>query len=379
MLNTTTALVNLSDALAGAAVALATGDDDGPIWNELVRTGDHHGRSGGRNVPLALADLQAMERNFREVVQAEGWYPVGAPITFNHAGLKGALDAESTKAAGFITDLRVVDNGDGTHSLHGLTDWTDEGRRRVRAREFQGFSIEFLPSGKAHRKTANAPVDGALLFGGTLTNTPFVPGMAAVAASEETPAPAPKPAPIAESRMKHLTAHLGLSEDAAEATILAEVAKRDEQIATLTTSLAEANEAKATTATALDEAMSQRDALQAEKNERIEADKVSLLSEFVAEGRCANTDAAKADVWKVVQALGEDKARELYRKDGEFPTRAKGHDGGKGEERADRSAEQAFDDTYNDALKAGRSEEDAYTVARDTHAKGLSARYVKEA
>jgi hypothetical protein len=371
----------LSEALAGAAVALATADSDGPVWNELVRTGDHHGRSGGRNVPLSLSDLQAMERNFRDVVQAEGWYPVGAPITFNHAGLKGALDAESTKAAGFITELRVVPNGDGTHSLHGLTDWTDEGRRRVRAREFQGFSIEFLPAGKAHSKTANSPVDGALLFGGTLTNNPFVPGLSAVAAAEATPTPAPasEPAPIAEIRMKTVTAHLGLSEDAAEATILAEINKIAAEKDALATALDEATTKQATTAKALDDAIGQRDALQSEKDARVEADKVALLDSFVSDGRIANTDEAKADAWAVVSALGEDKARSLYPKDGEFRTAPTGHDGGRAPETGAVGAEQAFDATYNEAIAAGENPENAYNIARDKHAAALAGRYSKEA
>ena len=366
-----------ADAIWGAAVAVALGDDSGPVWNELVREGDHYSRSGAKRVTVTADDVRSMARNFADVVLAEGWYSLGAPIGYNHAGVKGALDADSTKSGGFITEVKVVTNEDGTLALHGLTDWTDEGRARVRGREFQGLSVEYFPAGKGRSKATGEPVNGALLFGATLTNSPFVPGMAAVAASDDSPAPADVPAPTVEPRMSTITAHLGLAEDAAEASILAEVQKRDEQIAALTTSLAEANDAKATTATALDEAMSQRDALQADKDARIEADKVALLSEFVAEGRCANTDAAQADVWKVVQALGEDKARELYRKNGEFSTQAKGHDGGKAEEladddTADKTADSRWTATFNKTLAEGKSQAEAIALADELHGDALT-------
>lgn len=354
-------------------VALADVGESGPVWNVLVLEGEHFARSANKAVRVTLDDLKAMVRNFADVVKAEGWFPIGAPIDANHNTVRGSKSAEDTKALGYITDVKLGEAPDGTPAVLGLTDWTDEGRARVRGREFQGFSVEFFPAGAARSKRTGEAIDGAVLFGGTLTNHPFVSGLPAIAASEDdTPTPAPRKE---RTRMKNLTAHLGLAEDAAEVSILAEVQRKDEKIAALSEQITTLEADKATTAKALDEALSQRDALQAEKDERAAADKAALLSEFVDQGRCANTDDAKSDVWAVVQALGEDKARALYPANGEFNTRATGHDGGKADEAGAKSAEVLFDESYAAALKDGKTEAEAYAFARDTHAAALAEAY----
>lgn len=358
---------------AASLIALADLAPDGnePTWNVLLRAGQHHARSGGASVPVTESDLEAMVRNFADVVKAEGWFPHGAPIDANHATIKGDRSAEATKALGYIVDVKKGVDEDGTPALLGLTDWTDEGRARIKAREFQAFSAEFFPSGKAHSKQTGEPVKGAVLFGGTLTNHPFVSGLPAIAASEDD-----TPAPIKErNHMKHVATHLGLAEDAAEASILDEVRKRDTEIATLSEQVTGLTEKNAATAKALDDAIAQRDALQAEADKRAEADKAALLDEFVAQGRIANTDEAKADVWAVVKALGEDKARDLYKANGEFRTEPTGHDGGRDTEQGGKTAEELFAATLAEAKAAGKSDEEAYHFARDKHAAALAERY----
>jgi len=178
--------------------------------------------------------------------------------------------------------------------------------------------------------------------------------------------------------MKHVATHLGLAEDAAEASILDEVRKRDAEIATLSETVATLTTEKATTAKALDEAIAQRDALQADADKRAEADKAALLDEFVAQGRIANTDEAKADAWAVVKALGEDKARDLYKANGEFRTEATGHDGGRNEERGEADALDAFDKAHAAALSEGMDPEAAYYAAREKNLQALAGRYAKE-
>jgi hypothetical protein len=369
-----------ADLRSAFAVALAEpsepAEESGPVWSAIATEGEHFARSGGRMVPLTEADIDDMVRNHRDVVMAEGWFPHGPPIGYNHASQRGALSADDTRAAGFIVDLRKGrDPKTGKATLEGLNDWNGEGRDRIRNREFQAFSIEFLPAGKAHSKVTGEPIKGAVLFGGTLTNHPFVPGLPAIAASEDGTAPAPSKE---RKSMNTLTTHLGLAEDAAEASILAEVRKRDERITALSEQVATLTDEKATTAKALDDALSQRDALQAEKDQRAEADKAVLLGEFVAQGRIANTDEAKSDAWAVVQTLGEEKARALYPKNGEFRTEARGHDGGRGGEAGDKSPEEKFAQTLAEAKAAGKSDEEAYYIARDTHVAALAGRYAKE-
>lgn len=151
--------------VAGPAIALAEAPADGPVWNMLARAGTFDLAVGGtREFTPELFD--ALAESFGASMAAGRW-PIGAPVGVNHARGRGALDAESTKAFGFLLDVQR--RGD---ELWGLIDYTDEGRRRVRAREFQGGSIEFGTS-----------KDGRVDFWGhTLTNQPAVFGLAPAAA-----------------------------------------------------------------------------------------------------------------------------------------------------------------------------------------------------
>ena len=97
--------------------------DDNKSWIEIVRSGVHFGRNSDRRVELKASDIESMARGYL-VIKEEGWFPTGAPVGYNHASINGALDAESTKAAGRIIDVEVRANEDSSISLWGLVSWT---------------------------------------------------------------------------------------------------------------------------------------------------------------------------------------------------------------------------------------------------------------
>jgi hypothetical protein len=270
------------------------GADEGahPRWIEITAAGQHYARQGERAVPLSDEDIDSMHRGF-QLVKAEQWFSRGAPVTVNHATMSGAVDAESTKALAYLIDTRV-DTTDGRRVLMGLADYTDEGRRRIRAGEFQGFSIEAIPPASARSKRADKPLGEWALIGGTFTNHPFVPGLAALAASE-TVSPNPEPRP-----MLTLLHRLGLAEDAAEVAVLAELdrqlSERDDKIAALDESLS--------TVTA------DRDAQAAKLVELAERDKDRTLDDACAAGRCSAAE--RDDFWKAYTLLGEEHAHRVY-------------------------------------------------------------------
>ncbi len=276
----------------GTGLALLAADvDRQPRWIQITASGQHYARQGDRSVPLSDDDIHSMHRGF-QTVKTEQWFSRGAPVTVNHATMSGALDAESTKALAYIIDTRV-EAVDGRAVLMGLADYTDEGRRRIRAGEFQGFSIEAIPPASARSKRTGELLGEWALIGGTLTNHPFVPGLSALAASEDvTPNP--------EIRMLTLLSRLGLAEDATEPAVLAELdrqlAERDAQITTLGENLA--------TVTA------DRDAKDAKLSELVARDKVRTLDDACAAGRCSAAE--REDYWKALTLLGEEHAHRVY-------------------------------------------------------------------
>lgn len=260
-------------------------------------------RDGSRAVTLSADDLAAFVRNF-DATKRAGWWPKGAPVGVNHAALLGAMDAESTKALGFLTDVRVEGE-----TLQGLIDWTDEGRARVRAGEFQGFSIEFLRDGKG--KVAGDATEGPTLIGGTLTNNPFVPGLAAVAASDDQPG-----APM-------------LTE--AEATALTE------QNATLTSERDALTEKLSTTEALAERMQTRAEDAEGKLAERVKADADAAVAQALTEGRIDNTDEDK-DLYRfLLSERGIDDANRA------FPGKVdlggeQGHDGEPNEVKADAPA-----------------------------------------
>jgi len=293
-----------SDACASAPVALA---DGGPKWVELARSGTHFGRGSERRVELTSDDLRSMVRGY-DKIKAEGWFPVGAPVGFNHAAILGSRDPESTKAAGRIMEVRTQDNSDGSLSLYGLVQWTDEGRKRIRAGEFDGFSVEMIPSDVARSKKTGEPLGDAALIGGTLTNEPFVSGMQAVAASEQESTN--RSDDTMSTTLSILRGSVALTEDASEAEVIAKVQALADQAAKV-----EALTESLETLTA------DRDALKTERDELAGWKQGQMLDQACEDGRIAASERDRYS--KIVVALGEEEANAVFPV-GRIPVEEKG-------------------------------------------------------
>ena len=268
--------------------------DDNKSWIEIVRSGVHFGRNSDRRVELKASDIESMARGYL-VIKEEGWFNGGAPVGYNHASINGALDAESTKAAGRIIDVEVRANEDSSISLWGLVSWTSEAKTRIRNGEFDGFSVEAVPLESARSKKSGKPLGEWALIGGTLTNEPFVPGMSRVAAAENQPT-------RSDSKMslsKLLAGHLSLNESATDADVLAAVH-----------ALAEAAERAEALSEDLKTVSADRDVALAELSELREKDTERMLERALADGRIAAGE--KERYLNSVTKLGEDEANYTY-------------------------------------------------------------------
>ena len=255
---------------------------------ELARSGSHYGRASDRRVNLSASDIESMARGY-SLIKSEGWFATGAPVGYNHASMSGALDAESTKAAGRIIDVHVRANDDGTMSLMGSVRWTEEAKRRIRAGEFDGFSIEAVPAEGARSKKTGEKLGEWALIGGTLTNEPFVAGMEPVAASEKRN----------EMSFKLISETLALGEGAGEVEILAEIQ-----------ALRERAEKADALAEALDTVTTDRDAIKA-KFDDLEAKEIErMLDRACADGRIAASE--RDDYLEIYTHCGEERANRAY-------------------------------------------------------------------
>ena len=257
---------------------------------ELARSGTHYGRASDRQVALSVEDIESMSRGY-ETIKAEGWFSTGAPVGYNHASMSGAVDAESTKAAGRIVEVHTRANDDGSVSLMGLVRWTDEAKARIKAGEFDGFSIEAVPPSAARSKKTGEPLGEWGLIGGTLTNEPFVAGMEAVAASEKRNDDM--------SFIKLVSETLVMSEGASEEEVLASIEiLRDAagKVETLTE--------------ALDTVTADRDTIQAKFDELAAKETERTIDQACADGRIAASE--RDDYLDILTRCGEELANRAY-------------------------------------------------------------------
>jgi len=263
-------------------VALAAAPDSGPAWNMLARTGRFDLSMGGSQA-FTPALFQSLVDSFAASMAAGRW-PIGAPVGVNHARMRGALDAESTKSLGYIVEMEVRSGAGGPGSeLWGLIDWTDEGRARVAGREFQGGSIEFA--------MAADDANDVDFIGHTVTNHPAVARLTQLAADKEI--------------------------------------RMDEQTTIIDTQRAQLQ--------ALSERLSAAEArcaeLAAEVAAHVEAKIAADVEILCAEGRVPSTDAGRQAGRTLVAAMGLDGARAglpapvAVAADRKFPTAPIGTDG----------------------------------------------------
>lgn len=256
---------------------------------ELARSGTHYGRDSDRKVSLTSEDIASMSRGYA-LIKSEGWFSTGAPVGYNHASMFGALDAESTKAAGRIIEVHTRANEDGSLSLMGSIRWTEEAKRRIRAGEFDGFSIEAVPSALARSKKTGDSLGEWALIGGTLTNEPFVAGMQPVAASEKR---------TIDMNTSKISQALSLGEGVSDAQIIAEIESLRER-ATKADTLSEA----------LDTVTADRDTIRVKFDELEGKEIERMLDRACTDGRIAASE--RDDYLDIYTHCGEDRANRAY-------------------------------------------------------------------
>lgn len=243
----------------GNASLLTLGEADvGTSWVEVLRSGVVFGNSTWmdyvRRVEFSEDDIRAMAETFASVIQAEGWFTGGLPVTVNHASLYGDLDAETTQAYARIIQVEARPNDAGGLSLWALFRWTESGAELVTSGKFAAISAEVIPADVATSKSTGQLVGSPLLVGATLCNDPMIPGMTPpqapavddemlVAASTNggrvasPPLPLSSEASMTDPAIAKLAALLSCSESAlveTARTALAERAALAEQVNVLT-------------------------------------------------------------------------------------------------------------------------------------------------
>ena len=291
----------LGEAYEPHAVALMDGER---VEVELLRTGEHRPRMvGGKphSGPSALMVTEEMidslVRGFAAAKQADHYVGGSVPVGYEHDEVSAIRDgkidpADVKRLAAVYREVRKRMNADGSASLMGSFEYTDEGRGKVRAGEFRGFSLVFAPPGMA-LDSHGRPIDEYVPIGGTLTNRPFVRTMDPIAASEINPKEVP------QMDIKHLRGPLALSESATEADALAALVALKEQAEK---AVILEDELKNVTA--------ERDAEREKVAALGERDRTLTLRQAVADGRIAK--AQEDRYWRVLTALGEEEAHALF-------------------------------------------------------------------
>lgn len=121
---------------------------------------------------ITTTDLAQMVKNFREVTPVA---PTRLPIDYDHLSMKPQKPGDGI-AAGWIVDLELRRDG---HELWAKVEWTTDGAKRIRAKEYQFVSPSFVKD-YVHK---NGQKIGTTLLAAAVTNHPFLEGMAAIALS----------------------------------------------------------------------------------------------------------------------------------------------------------------------------------------------------
>jgi phage I-like protein len=282
--------------------------EDDRIEVELLRTGQHKPRmmggrphSGPSSLMVSEEMVDSLVRGFAAARQADHYVGGSAPVGYEHdevaAIQDGKIDpADVKRLAAVFSEVRKRQNGDGSYSLMGSFRYTDEGREKVRAGEFRGFSLVFAPPGLAS-DSHGRPIDEYVPIGGTLTNRPFIRTMDPIAASEDGTIHHTQE--VHTMDIKHMRGPLALSDDATEADAISALVALKEQ-AEKAVILSE--ELKSVTA--------ERDAEREKVSALSDRDRTLTLRQAVSDGRIAK--AQEDRYWRVLSALGEEEAHALF-------------------------------------------------------------------
>lgn len=218
-------------------------------------------------------------------------------VDYNH-GSGTAADPESTKAAGWLRDLRVKKDG-----LYGLIDWTSPAVSYIKNGEFRYISPEWTDQ---YQDKRNGELVGPMLLAIALTNRPFLEGMAPVQLSEiplhaKIKTHGGEPMKLVEDLKKRF----GLAEDAADETVV----KAIEQLESDSKSLSAAREEAAAANKKAAELLSGNEGLTKQLNEikaTAFADKI-ILHEKKA------LPAQRDEIVKMCSAMGVDSAANFWK------------------------------------------------------------------
>ena len=191
-------------------------DDSAGSWMMLMPSGTYQHPLYGK-LDFTSAKFDVYKKNFDDKIRG-----IEVDIDYDH---KEDV-ARGSAAAGW---LRQVDNR-GDQGLWGLVEWTPAARQAIKNGEFRYFSPEFADEWKDAQGTVHKDV----IFGGGLTNRPFLKDILPINLSEaflaaEQKQPIPTGGQMDE--LKKLVEKLNLAEGSDEAAIEAAVDKLLEDLA----------------------------------------------------------------------------------------------------------------------------------------------------
>lgn len=288
-----------------------------PKWNRYLLTGRMFRRDFPDGLSLTRADLETMVSN---------WKAAGAPklkVDYCHFGSSGdPMPIEQKIASGWIADLQVVDLGNGTYALDGLTEWTDKARAFIVAKEFSCVSPEWAPDAMDPRTGES---QGPTFYGAGLLNDPFLTELPRVAASNSTTTHQPTEAAQAKGNTmekKLICAALKLPEDTEDAAIMAALGDMATKVAALpevTTQMTDKAEKLTFTMAELTATKGELEKLKGEKvdadlkafagrcieKHHIQADKVDALLKMARKNGIEETEAFVVSVMPPVVSMKE--------------------------------------------------------------------------
>lgn len=181
--------LKLGQIVRAATVELDSGlDGEGPKWQHVATVGVFKGYGGGK-APFAFTEetFGAIVRNFRShplfVAGPDG---VGAngivQWDFHHASESppGEVAVEGAPAQGWVMDLRVQRGTKGAE-LWALTEWLEPAKSYIKEKKYKWSSVAVALNAI---DSVTAEEVGPVLTSIAITNSPFIEGMAELAADK---------------------------------------------------------------------------------------------------------------------------------------------------------------------------------------------------
>lgn len=142
--------------------SVALSESAGESWIQIMKTGEWDHPQYGK-IKITRENLQRFKENFDKRVRGTD---IAVDVSHNPDG----------GAVAWFKELRVEDD-----KLMALVAWTEKGAELVRSGTYRYFSPEFMTQWK---DPATGEVYKDVLFGGALTNRPFLKGMEPIEFSE---------------------------------------------------------------------------------------------------------------------------------------------------------------------------------------------------